>query len=247
MPLAGSRKAAGAPALDSPEVVAFFDELSRRANVIFVTGCARSGTSLMQRCLATVRDPDYLWSENRLLTLYERGEALGSNIVLKRKSRCHETLHLIPLTVKVVHIVRHPAHVLTSRVRQKEGYYVKPQRWLDEARAFWRMAETRPLNRLAVVRYEDLMADPNAVQMRLARELDIDFDLPFTDYCQRNYLDRKIDKFTEELRVWEPIDPDRAEKNRSADDERQRLVELRPLLEPELSQFCQQFRYALPA
>lgn len=96
MSLPGKRGKTGEAALDSPEVATFFEELSDRANVIFVTGCARSGTSLLQRCLSTVRDPDYLWSKNRLLTLFERGEVRGSNIVLKRKSRCHETLHLIP-------------------------------------------------------------------------------------------------------------------------------------------------------
>lgn len=240
------KRTGGAPGLDSPEVAAFFEDLSRRANVIFVTGCARSGTSLLQRCLSTVRDPDYLWSENSLLTLYERGEARGRNVVLKRRSRCHRTLHLIPPSVKVVHIVRHPGRVLTSRVRQKEGYYVSPERWLDETRAYWRMADIRPANRLAIVRYEDLMADPDAVQTRLASDLDIEFDLPFTAYCERNHLDGKIDKFTGERRVWEPIDAGRAGRNRSRGDEVERIGELRPVLEPELSRFCAQFGYHLP-
>lgn len=142
--------------------------------------------------------------------------------------------------------MRHPARVLSSRVRQKEGFYVKPERWLEETRAFWRMSEIRPPDRLAVVRYEDLMADPDAVQARLRDDLDIQFELPFTAYCERNHLDKKIDKFTQVLRVWEPIDPNRAGKNRSPDEERQRLAELRPALEPELSRICAQFGYDLP-
>lgn len=232
--------------LDSPEVTEFFDKLTAKGNVVFVTGCARSGTSLLHRCLSTLESPDYLWSENSLLNLYDRGAEPGGNIILKRTAKCHKTaLHRLPKGVKVVHIVRHPADVLTSRVRQRKGYYVTPERWIAETEAYWRMKDKHPGDRLHVVRYEDLIADPNGVQRQIGEALSLRFDHPFTEYLIRNHLDRKIDEFTQELRVWEAIDVQRTEKNRSEEEKRERMAVLRADLQPYIGKFCNEFGYAV--
>lgn len=230
--------------LNNPDVTAFFGNTAKEKKVIFIAGCARSGTSLLHRCMATIESPDFLWSENSLLELYERGVSDGTNIVLKRRASCHKTLHLAPNCVNILYIVRNPKSVLTSRVRHREGYYVSAERWAAEAEAYWRLKERHPANKLVIVRYEDLVANPDHIQTHIGDKLDVVFDFPFSEYWKRNYLDKKVDKFTQKLRVWEKIDTERTTKSRSSDEGKRRIEELDALIAPQVREFCKEFNYS---
>lgn len=229
--------------LESSEVQAFLGDVLARRNILFVTGCGRSGTNLIQRCLSTAHDPVYYWGEHDLSVICEQRRVDGANLVLKRRAASHQTFGLIPAGVKVVHIVRDPAAVLTSRVRTRPGYYIQPERWLSEYAGFKTLEARHPAQNLAIVRYEDLMEDADAVQARLAKHLGVDFDLPFSRHTERNHLDGKIDKVTGLPRVWPSIDPERWRLSRRPGEGAERLHEIGPLLEPSLSAFRQEFGY----
>lgn len=230
--------------LESSEVQAFLGDVLARSNILFVTGCGRSGTNLIQRCLSTVHDPVYYWGENDLSVIHEQRRIDGSNIVLKRRAGSHATFALIPPQVKIVHIVRDPAAVLTSRVRTRAGYYIQPERWLAEYAGFTALRARHPAENLAVVRYEDLMEDADAVQARLERHLGVNFDLPFSRHTERNHLDGKIDKVTGLPRVWSNIEPERWRLSRQPGEGAQRMREIRDQLEPALSAFKREFGYS---
>ena len=113
------------------------------------------------------------------------------NHLLKRDYKSYWTAHLIPRSVGIVWIVRHPFDVLTSHHPFKNshrGFHVKPHRWngeMDALKAF--IGEARPNG--IVLRYEDLVSDPDGTLQRIveafgqemsasARDLGTSQDIP---------------------------------------------------------------------
>lgn len=231
--------------LSDPEVLNYLSRCANDRNILFVTGCARSGTSLLQRCLSTVKFPVFYWSENTLYQIYNQKQIDGENLVLKRTGVCHQFLGSVPEFVKVLHIVRHPMDVLTSRVRKKEGYYVSFKRWKNEKKSFELFRQVHPAENLIVVRYEDLVSNPDRVQQLISEKFNISFDLLFSNYHERNFLDGKIDIFTQEPRVWSPIDQSSSGKHRSNHEKVQMYQLLRIEQQRMIRKFCREFDYGL--
>lgn len=234
---------AARPTLADPEVQAFLGEVLERKNIVFVTGCGRSGTKLLQRCLSTLRECVYYAGENDLTAIFEQRRLDGRNLVVKRRAASYQTVDLIPAQVKVVQIVRDPANVFTSRVRTRRGYYIQPDRWIAEHLAFKKLAVQHPAENLSVVRFEDLVRDADAVQAELTKTLGLDFDLPFSRHTERNALDTQVDKVTREARIWQPIDPDLWRRSRDDGEGGRRLAELGEVLGPYLREFQVMFGY----
>src|SRR5690606_39050157 len=113
------------------------------------------------------------------------------NVLLKRTAGCHKFFALMPHSVKIVHIVRHPLDVITSRHSRTQRYCVEFQRWADEYAAFSRLRRSHPADRMCIVRYERLLHDPDGVQQELASHLGLSFDVPFTEFHKAAHLDRR--------------------------------------------------------
>jgi hypothetical protein len=232
--------------LHRPDIRTHLRKLTDERPVVFVTGCARSGTSLLHRCLSTLPEPVYYWSENSLAQLWREPPTKGKHIVLKRRALCRAFFHAIPKNVYIVHIVRDPMATLTSRVKGLDTPYVTPERWRAEYQAFCKLRKRHPAGRLVVVRYEDLIANPDQLQAQIASALGLTFEQPFSAYHTRDHLDMKIDKHTGQKRIWHPIEPERAKKHRQGLDDAPYLRGILPTLEPELSAFCREFGYEVP-
>ncbi len=63
----------------------------------------------------------------------------------------------------------------------KNGYYIKPARWLGEMMALKYLIDTQRPN-FSVVRYEDLVTSPSVTQSKLASNLGLEIDIPAIDY-----------------------------------------------------------------
>jgi len=231
--------------LANSEVADYLSECSMERNILFVTGCARSGTSLLQRCLSTIQSPVFYWSENTLYQIYNQKLIDGKNLILKRTGICHQFFDRVPSFVKILHIVRHPMDVLTSRVRKKDGYYVSFKRWKNEKKAFEAFRQVHPAENLLVIRYEDLVSNPDGVQKLISEKFFVNFDLLFSDYCERNFLDGKIDIFTKQPRVWFPIDSSISRQHRSIHEKMSLLQSFRDEQRRMISDFCRDFGYEL--
>ena len=231
--------------LSDPGVQEYISDLATKRRVVFIIGCARSGTTILQRCMSTVSDPVYFWSEAPLARLYKERDsgADGRHFVLKRTAKCYENFPHIPGPVKMLHIVRNPEAVFTSVHGNLAGYYVTPERWGAEFEAFLALEKQHPPENLYVVRYEDLMSDPDASQRQIGEHLDLEFDLPFTRLVERNHLDKKIVPKTGEMRRWLPIDPSRTSEKRDLEQIAARMKDIRPALGPKIDAFCEKFGY----
>ena len=134
----------------------------RLVNRIFVMGCGRSGTWLLYSLLTRVMD-SYALFEEVDVARFARIKSDKLNHLLKRYHKSYSTAHLIPRSVGVVWIVRHPFDVLTSHhpVRNSHrAFHVGSNRWngeMDALKTF--IGEARPNG--IVVRYEDLVSDPD--------------------------------------------------------------------------------------
>jgi hypothetical protein len=137
---------------------------------IFVTGSARSGTTLLTLLLGSYSGVRVLPGE-RCLGEFAIDRSAGW-LAAKRTPYCAAhvlaDLRLLP-NVYVVDIVRDPRDVVTSVLRPFPGYYCDFPRWQRDVTAAEAIAAVHP--RFSQVRYEDLVSAADEVQARLAVEL----------------------------------------------------------------------------
>jgi hypothetical protein len=156
---------------------------ARGRRLIFIAGCARSGTSLLKQLMACFDDTSVFPRERPCWHFLEMADERESTLIVKRTADCHRDLHRLPACVDLVYCVRHPYDCLTSshpETRETRLFHVTRQRWLDEDDAWLRLGRCQPSRRTALVRYEDLVRRPDDVQAALADALRLSIRLPFS-------------------------------------------------------------------
>jgi hypothetical protein len=164
-----------------------------RLRQIHIAGCARSGTNMAHVAMlafegvvisAQETGPDYP-SPGQLLQLYWRGEIgrVPTTLVSKRGFRWSNPEQLARLIRRVreediglLYLVRDPRDVLlsTHEATGPESGYVSVERWHASMLAGERLlASVADRPRILVLRYEDLVLDPVAVQRRLGECFDL--------------------------------------------------------------------------
>jgi len=160
-------------------------DLRRRGRqLVFIAGCARSGTSLLKQLMAVFDDTAVFPRERPVWHFQSMADRPETTLVVKRTSECHRTLQFLPVDVDLVYCVRHPYDCLTSshpQTLQLRPYHVTRDRWFAEYAALDRLRHTQPWRRVTFVRYEDLVISSNAVQDAIAGDLGLRFDGTFTD------------------------------------------------------------------
>lgn len=150
---------------------------------IHIIGCARSGTTMLQYAMAAFADTLLPDAETRIWGYPSLRETLAlvrrclyprrrRYLVTKRVYgwfRPEEVSRLLYSTLRhgffVVHVVRDPRDVLTSRKGERE-LYVELERWRRSARASALVLErlrAAGYSRVLTVRYEDIVAQPERV------------------------------------------------------------------------------------
>lgn len=149
---------------------------------IFITGCAKSGTTLLRRLffayeganvipgevslydfLAKSNDGDFLVGKRSYGDIFS-GSLVDGNL-LKAVS-----LLLNNPQIKVVNIFRDGRDVVESGI--------KPNRWIQSIRQMLNYQGLLAVN----VRYEDLVKDPDSVQKIIADRIRLDAESPFSEY-----------------------------------------------------------------
>jgi hypothetical protein len=144
-------------------------------NRIYILGCGRSGTYLLTSLMECFRDTAVLIEE----VPYGRfARFLGPERthVLKRDVVAQYTIDLIPSSISLLYIIRFPLDVLVSR-HLRDDFYIKPDHWRREIAMLRRIHK-----KVTVVRYEDLVSEPDKVQQWLAQNLGVEPQRPFSSF-----------------------------------------------------------------
>jgi hypothetical protein len=137
---------------------------------IFIIGCGRSGTTLMQRLMHCSVDTFVAPLEHPVSKFDEIADYPVA--VVKRTATCHRTLWSLPPDniVSLLCMVRHPFDVLTSRMHYDDDHFhIEPKRWSREFHALEALEQSLPRPHIVFVRYETLVQCPDSVQADIAR------------------------------------------------------------------------------
>jgi SAM-dependent methyltransferase len=138
----------------------------RPINRIFVMGCGRSGTWLLTAMMSTFRDVAVV-SDELAVEYFGILSTDMPALVLKRKFDSYLRVEQIPDCIRITYIVRHPYDVLTSHnPASGRRYHIEPHRWLGEMLSLQYLVDTQRAN-TKIIRYEDLVTDPEAAQASL--------------------------------------------------------------------------------
>lgn len=159
------------------------DAQSKPLKRIFVMGCGRSGTWLLTGIMSTFSDLEVIADEVDA-AMFGLIKTEKQTLVLKRNHRSYQTVIDVPQSINIVHIVRHPFDVLTStHHRTPVGFHIQPDRWLGEMRSLQHLMQTKRPNTV-VIRYEDVVSDPMAIQLQLSEVLGLTVNVAATQFME---------------------------------------------------------------
>jgi hypothetical protein len=214
---------------------------ARRLNRIFVMGCGRSGTWLVTGVMSTFADVCVVGDEVPVETFGILSSS-QSALVLKRAHDSFAKIKDVPEEIGIAYIIRHPFDVLTSHhPNNKRRFHVLPDRWLGEMRALQFLVQTkRP--RTKIVRYEDLVRDPTAVQGALGTAFELKAMVPAGDFMASFTPSPKRPAAVDCMREIDTNAVGRYKKDRESIEH---LKGIRPMLEPLLDWVATEFEYEL--
>ncbi|WP_246684589.1 sulfotransferase [Mesorhizobium sp. B2-7-1] len=197
---------------------------------IFIAGCARSGTTLSRRLMGCF-DDTYVHADEAPFQALVELDRPQFNLVVKRTYVSHKDIEHLPASVGLIYCVRHPFDVLTSshpETVNERRFHVTTERWEAEYDGLMRLRHAHPERAVFYLRYEELIAEPDIVQARIARSFDLS---PVTLYSRDT--DNPIRATS--LRKWE-----RNEEFRTY------LHGLPPAFLARVESFCREFGYETP-
>ncbi|MEP6563804.1 MAG: sulfotransferase [Mesorhizobium sp.] len=204
---------------------------TKSSTKIFIAGCARSGTTLTQSLMACFDDVYVRRGEAKYQTLLEL-DRRETNLVVKRIAESHEDLAVLPASVGLIYCVRHPFDVLTSShpvSAHLRRFHVTIERWEAEYDGLMRLRKAQPERTIFYLRYEDLIAGPDAAQENIARLFGLSPAIRFSEDPNN------------------PIRPTSLRKWESNEEFRTYLEGLSPAFLARVERFCGEFGYDMPA
>lgn len=148
---------------------------------IYIMGCGRSGTWLLTGIMSTFEDV-FLLADEGPVTRFANINASETVHVAKRNDIAYGTINLIPREIRILAIVRHPFDVLTSyNPTSQREFHIAPLRWNLEMQALRWLVETKRPGTL-IVRYEDLVTNPNGTQKAIADFFKLRIRIPASEY-----------------------------------------------------------------
>ena len=156
---------------------------------IFITGCAKSGTTLLLRMCYAFKDTEVLYREgfdghelpfdqfvnyqsDKPFVIGKRHPpALLSNVLTKALDNQYDVIK--KNNIVVINVVRDGRDVVLS-----DGKYVKPCRWIESIKQREFYKDVIALE----VRYEDLIREPQKVQAEMENTLGLVSEHNFSDY-----------------------------------------------------------------
>ena len=158
---------------------------------IFITGCAKSGTTLLLRMCYAFKDTEVLYkegfdghelpfndfvghqSDSKFIIGKRHPPALLSNVLIPEFAEQAATV--ISQDIAIINVVRDGRDVVLS-----DGNYVKPRRWIDTVKqrdndVFGGLIDLE-------VRYEDLVRNPEKIQKQMEEIFGLESKDSFANY-----------------------------------------------------------------
>jgi hypothetical protein len=205
--------------------------MSRSRRLVFIAGCARSGTTLLLDLMPSFKDTHALAGQEHHFGYFTNVQTTAANVVIKREANTHRKLASLPPEIELIYLVRHPFDTLTSHhpnYLSHRRFHVSERRWRDEYAGLKRLRTQQPTRVIHYVRYCDLVTSPDVVQSRLATSLDLEIDRPFSEAGVK-FFTSSVGKYRTDHKL-------------------QRYLWLLPnALRQEMKEFCEEFGYELPA
>ncbi|MEJ0011474.1 MAG: hypothetical protein WDM94_02385 [Bauldia sp.] len=202
-------------------------------------GCGRSGTWLLTAAFSTFGDLDVMGAESP-------AEAFGMfatdkpALLVKRDHVAYQRIEELPDSIEIAIIVRHPFAVLTSHNPvSRRAYHIAPHRWLGEMLALQYLLDTRrPAT--VIVRYEDLVTDPDRVQTRLSEAFRLPIAHPMSAIAE---VFRPPASALSAMHGLRPVDRDSVEKYKHDPEKIAYLRSIRPRLGRLLTWVAEEYGY----
>lgn len=206
---------------------------------IFIMGCGRSGTGLLTGIMSTFDDV-FLLAKEGPLERFAAIEASEFVHVIKRDHLSSGWVNLVPPEIGILAIVRHPFDVMTSHMPGTEQqYHIPPLRWNVEMQALrWLIETKRP--KTLIVRFEDLVADPESQQSAIAKFFSLRVRVPAKEFT-RTFRIPEITKIA--MRGLREPDINSVGRWKRDPDAVSYLATLVPDLRPQLDWISAQFGY----
>jgi hypothetical protein len=145
--------------------------------LVFIAGCARSGTSLLRKLMCCFADVAAVDRERTVSHFLDLAMQPQRTLVVKRTNKCYRELPHLPECVDLIYCVRHPYDCLTSshpETAAVQEFHVSERRWTDEYGSLLRLLARQPRRPVCFVRYEDLVGDPDRVQAAVSAAVGVD-------------------------------------------------------------------------
>lgn len=152
---------------------------------LLITGCGRSGTWLLAAMIGCFDGVAFMPAESPVGLFANMKQSRPIHMV-KRQHDTYKYFSRIHESLFVLHIVRHPYDVLTSRHLDQDRF-ITPENYRLEMEAYRDHLAGREKG--LTVRYEDLVAAPNDLQVKIAAEADLKGGMPFSEFYKNNNFD----------------------------------------------------------
>jgi len=195
---------------------------------VFIAGCARSGTTLMQDLMSCFQNTYVVPGESHF-DRFDDATLPRGNVVVKRTHQTYQTLEHLPTNITLIYMLRHPFDTLTSHHPDfpKRRYYVSKRRWRDEYRALKMLRCRQPQRSIIYVRYSDLVSDPDGVQARIAESAGLEVQTSFSQSGETFFMNSS----------------GRYERNPDA---ARYLRRMSDAVLTEIEEYCREFGFSLP-
>ena len=158
---------------------------------IFITGCAKSGTTLLLRMCYAFKDTEVLYrkgfdghelpfndfinyqSDSKFVIGKRHPPALLSNVLTEELDR--QGKEVVKNNIAIINVVRDGRDVILS-----DGNYVKPKRWIESIQQ--RKNDVFGNLIMVEVKYEDLIRNPQLVQTQMEEAFGMESHSKFSDY-----------------------------------------------------------------
>jgi hypothetical protein len=203
--------------------------------MLLIAGCARSGNTLMKELCHVGFGLTKSFGE---IDPVRRKDVDAELYKLPRAST--DLDKYLAAGIKVIFMLRDPRAVLISR-HLNGKIWVPAKRWVAAVSNLKACIEDE---NLLPVRFEDLIRNPNKVQLDIANHFNLQIVVPFTECWKQFDPEDKSDVV--DMRGIRPMDPSRLEPWRYVDSEQKEALQ-DALKDEELVKLAKTFGYDLPA